>query len=289
MGAGSPSPFHAVSGALGGVVAGIQTPVLRVVQATLLEPLVLGPAVETAWRSMRAVADGLLVVTLLYSTIRGQFMAILGLEAEPPWFLVPRVALAALGVATSLDLVRGLLALNNAFCKQVLALIPPVPGGPLRVLEAGALVTGVPALLGLGPVVTALAVLVGTALLACFYLIRSAEVVLLTLVLPLVAALWAAPPAAGLYAAVFAELCVSIFVQALQVLGLLAFATGLAGGAQGGGGWLWSVAALALLLRCRPLLGGLVGVLSRWPLDPGGLLGRLVPGMWRGRGGPVQG
>lgn len=233
----------------------------------MLRPLVLSPALADAWQVTRGLALGLLLLSLLYGVVRAQAGALFGLDAGSPWGLLPRVLLAALGVQSSLVMVRGLLALNNAFCHEMLRLAPQGQGGLLGPLAAGLVFTAVPAAAGLGPVLTAVLVLVGIAMLAGFYLLRAAEIAVLTLLLPFAASLWVVPAAAGVYQALFAELLTSIFVQAVQVCVLLVFATGLSGTATGSG-WLTAIAALALLLRCRHLLAGLIGTRARWVAEP---------------------
>ena len=266
------APSTTASGLLGHLVAGLQGPLMAVVRATLLQPLQLSPTLTHAWQVTRGIALGLLLVGLLYGVLRAQAGALFGVETAAPWVLVPRVLLAALGVECSLVLVQGLLAINNAFCQAILQLAPRGPSGLLSPLAAGLAATAVPAALGLGPALTALLVLIGVAILAGFYLLRAAEIALLTLLLPLAAALWVVPAAAGVYQALFAELLTSIFVQAVQVCVLLVFASGVSGVVTGTS-WLSAVAALALLFRCRHLVAGLIGARARWAAEPvrGGL------------------
>jgi hypothetical protein len=254
---------------------------MSVITATLLQPLRLDPALRSAWQVTHGIAALILTAALLYGVVRAQAGALFGLDFGGVWPLLPRVVLAALGVQTSLAVVRGLLALNNAFCREVLAAGPHAGGGLIAPLAAGLAVSAVPALLGLGPAVTALLVLAGVAVLAGFYLLRAAEIALLTLLLPIAAALWVVPAAAGVYQALFAELLTSIFVQSLQVTVLLIFASGL-GDTTGAASWLAALAALALLFRCRALLAGLVGARTRWSGDPG------RGGLWQAAGAVVR-
>lgn len=264
---GTASPVTA-SGLLGRLVGGLEAPVMSVLQATLLQPLEVTPGLEHAWQLTRAFAVVLLTATLLYGVLRAQAGVLFGLDAGAPWAMVPRVLLAALGVQASLALVRGLLALNNAFCRQILRLAPHSTGGLLGPLAAGVAVSAVPAALGLAPAVTAFVVLMGLAALAGFYLVRAAEIALLALLLPLGAALWVVPAAAGVYQALFAELLTSIFVQSVQVCVLLVFASGISG-AGGAAGWLSAIAALALMFRSRRLVAALVGARARWAGESG--------------------
>ncbi len=270
-----PSPARAVtapsvtaSGVLGGLVGGLQAPVMSVLEATLLQPLAVSPGLEHAWQLTRTIAVALLTLSLLYGVVRAQAGALFGFDAGGPWAMLPRVLLAALGVQASLALVRGLLALNNAFCRQILRLAPHGAAGLLGPLAAGVAITAVPAAMGLGPALTALLVLIGLVALAGFYLLRAAEISLLSLLLPLAAALWVVPSAARVYEALFAELVTSIFVQSVQVCVLLVFSSGISG--EGGAvGWLSAAAALALMFRSRQLVATLVGARARWSAEPG--------------------
>jgi len=246
--------------ALGSLIGGLSPQVLRVLESTLTHPFQLGPEVTAAWAVMRDVAAGVLLAALLYGVLRSQVAALVGLDAAEPWRLLPRLALAAVGVATSLPLVRGLLLGNNALCAAILQGVPHGAGGLMRPLSGGLALAVIPSVLGIGPAITTLVVLVGAAALACFYVIRAAEIVLLALLLPLAAALWVVPAASGVWKALMAELLVAVFVQSAQVTVLLVFATGMgAGGAVDGASWLWSIGALALIFRCRGLLSTAVG------------------------------
>lgn len=258
------------------LLSGLAAPTVDLVRALLLRPFTLGPGVAAAWSVTRDTAGALLVAVLLCGVLWAQVAPILGLEAAPPWGLLPRLLLAAVGVATSLPLARGLLALNNALCAALLAAVPsraPVLG----TLTGGLAFAAAPLGLGLGPEVAAVIVLLGLVALACFYVIRAAEIVLLTLLLPLAAVLWVVPAAAGVYRSFVGHLLVSIFVQAAQVVVLLVFSTGLGLAAPAAGAsWMWAIAALALLFRCRGLLAGAVAAGASWAPDPGRLGGRLV-------------
>jgi hypothetical protein len=266
----------AAPGPGGRVLEGLAAPTVALVRGLLLRPFTLDPAVAAAWATTRDIAAALLLAVLLYGVLRAQVAPLLGLDVAPPWALLPRLLFAVLGVATSLPLVRGLLSLNNALCGALLAAVParaPV----LATLTGGLAVLAAPVGLGLGPEVAAGIVLLGLAALACFYVLRSAEIVLLTLLLPLAAALWVVPAASGVYRALLGHLLVSIFVQAAQVVVLLVFSTGLGIGAPAAGGdWLWAIAALALLFRCRGLLAGAVAAGATWVPEPGRIGTRLA-------------
>lgn len=259
---------QAAAALLGAVVRGLGPLVLANLRALLTEPFQLGPQVVAAWSVTRDAGAGLLLAALLYGVLRVQFAAAVGLEAEAPWGLLPRLGLAALGVATSLGLARGLLRANNALCAALLHGLPSGGAGLLGAVGAGAALSAVPVLGDVGPAAVALLLLLGEAALACFYVVRAAEIVLLTLLLPLAAALWVVPAAAGVWRAVVGELLVAIFVQAVQVVVLLVFAAGLGPPVAGGASWLWSLGALFLVFRCRGLLARAVraaGVLAPTP------------------------
>lgn len=290
-------PLSASGPGLGArLLSGLAAPTVDLVRALLLRPFTLGAGVGAAWAVTRDIGGALLAAVLLGGVLWAQVAPLLGLEAAPPWALLPRLLLGAAGVATSLPLARGLLALNNALCAALLAAVPsraPVIG----TLTGGLAFAAAPLGLGLGPEVAAAIVLLGLAALACFYVIRAAEIVLLTLLLPLAAALWVVPAAAGVYRSLLGHLVVSIFVQATQVVVLLVFSTGLGLGAPAAGAsWMWAIAALALLFRCRGLLAGAVAAGAAWAPEPGRVGGRLLallpPGAAvgaaarLGRGGP---
>lgn len=263
---------------LGGVIAGLREPTLSLVRATLLRPLQLGPEVAATWALTRDVAMAFIVVVLLYGLLRAQLAPVIGLDGPSPWALLPRMSLAMLGIAASLPMVRGLLALNNALCAALWTAVPGGSSGLVRPLIGALAVTGMPEVLGIGPDVVALMVLIGLAALACSYLVRAAEIVLLTLLLPLVMALWLLPGAAGAYRAVAAHLLVAIFVQALQVVVLLVFASGLGVASAGAGtDWLWALAALTMLFRCRGLLDATVRSASDWVPAPWRAVASLAP------------
>jgi hypothetical protein len=261
---------------VGGLVAALRGPTVALVGATLLRPLQLGPDVAAAWAVTRDVGAALLGVALLFGILRAQVGPLVGLDGPPPWRLLPRLLLAAVGVAGSLPLARGLLAFNNVLCAALLRAAPGGGEGLVRPLAGGLVVSTVPAALGIGPDLAALVVLAGLGALACSYLIRAAEVVLLTLLLPLAAALWVVPGAEPACRALLAELVVSVFVQTVQTLVLLVFSAGMGGRPPGGGGdWLWAIAALALLFRCRALLAGAVRAVAAWAPTPGQALAPL--------------
>jgi len=263
---------------LGGILSGLQGPIEAVLRATLLRPLVLGADVTAAWAVTRDAAAAILLAALLYGILRAQLGPLVGLPGPSPWALLPRLLLGALGVATSLPLVRGLLAANNALCAGLLQGAAPGPGGLVRPLAAATLLGALPTLFTLGSEVAGVLVLIGVAALACTYIVRAAEIVLLALLLPLAAALWVVPAAEGVYRSLLGHLLVSIFVQAAQVTVLLVFATGMGVGTPGGGAdWLWSIAALTLLFRCRGLLAAAVGAGARWVPDLSSLAAGLGP------------
>lgn len=270
-----------LAAAVGMAIAGLAGPVVGVLVGTVLRPLQLGPEVIGAWLIMRDVAAGLLLAALLYGVLRSQIGALVGLEAGEPWGLLPRLALAALGVATSLSLVRGLLFANNALCAAILGALPAGRGGLARPLTGGLMLIPAAAAFSLASDAAALLILIGVAALVCFYIMRAAEIVLLTLLLPVAAALWVVPAAAGVWKALMAEILVSIFIQSVQVVVLLVFAAGMGvGRAAEGASWLWSIAALALLFRCNRLLRMAVGAVAQW--NPGA-------GQVFSAGGPILG
>ncbi len=263
----------ATSAVLRGAVQGLQRPVLAALNGLLLRPVVLSSGVLAATTVTRGVGASLLGAVLTYGVLRSLVAPLVGLRSDPLPSLLGRVALAALGVAGSVPLVRGVLAANNALCALLVRSAPRGPAGLIRPLVGGLGLSAAPALLGVGPDIVALAVVVGVAALACFYLVRSAEIALLALLLPLAAALWALPAAAGVWRALVGELLVSVFVQAAQAAVLLVFAVGLSGGPADAGQWLVSLASLALLFRCRMLVGRAVGILLPWAGDAAGPAG----------------
>lgn len=277
---------------LAAVVGGLATPTVALVRTLLLQPLTLGPGVAAGWSITRDIAGALLLIALLYGVLRAQLGPFVGLAGPPPWALLPRLALAAVGVVTSLPLARGLLAANNALCAALLAAVPSGSAGAIRPLAGGLALVALPAGLGLGPEAVAVVVLVGMAALACFYVVRAAEIVLLTLLLPVAAALWVVPAAEGLYRTIAGHLLVAVFVQALQVLVLLVFSLGMGVGAPAGSaGWAWAIGALALLFRCRSLLESAVAAGSRWAPEPSVLLRAATPVVtgWVGPPGRIGG
>jgi hypothetical protein len=262
------------TGVLGALVDGLRGPVLAVLAHTLLAPLTLGPAVAAAWAVTRDIGFSLLTCCLLYAVVRAPLDHAAGLPGTPPWASLPRLGLAALGCASSLALVRGLLALDAALTRAIASALPE-GGGLLRPLTAGLALSALPALLDVGADAVALLLLLGLAALACFYVVRAAEVVLLTLALPVAAALWVVPAAQGVWRAVLGELVVAVFVQPLQALVLLAFAAGLTPAPGQPEAWLWGLGVLWLLFRVRRLLADVVGAAASWHGLPA--LGRLAP------------
>lgn len=266
-GTGAAPSVGARAGALlGWLIRGLQPAIVRALQATLLHPFVLGPGVQAAWSLTRDIAGACLLAALLYGLLQTQIGQMVGLDAGAPWRLLPRLGLASLGVVTSLPLAEALLAANNALVAALVGAVPPGPGGVVRPTLGVLTLAVVPSLLSVGSDVAALIVLVGIAALACFYVLRAAEIVLLTLMLPLAAMLWVVPAAAGVWRALLAELLVSIFVQAAQALVLIVFAAGMGlPRPAGGASWLWALGALALLFRCRRLLATAVRAAAEFP------------------------
>lgn len=245
-------------------VDGLRGPVQAVLVRTMLGPLTLPPAVTQAWVLSRDIGWGLLTATLLYAVLQAQFGRAIGLDVPTPWAVLPRLAVAALGVTASLPLVRALLAASNVLTATVVGALPAGAGGLLQPLTAGMAIGLISAVLDIGAVVVSLVLLAGVAALACLYVLRAAEVVLIALLLPIAAALWVVPSAAGVWRALMGELLISIFVQPVQAFVLLVFAAGLTPGAVSGGAWLWGMAALVLLFRVRGLLAAAVGQAGRW-------------------------
>lgn len=268
-----PAAGASTASALGAIVGGLSPAVLAVLEATLAQPFQLGPQLVGAWTVMRDAAAGLLLAVLLYGVLRTQVGALVGLEPAQPWRLLPRLPVSAAGVALSLPLVRGLLAGNNALCAALLRQLPQGGHTLIGPLAGGLALTLLPAVAGIGPEVVALLVLGGVAALACFYVVRAAEIALLALLLPLAAALWVVPAASGVWRALLGELLVAVFVQSAQVVVLLVFAAGMGAG-QGvhGAPWLWSLGALALLFRCRGLLGAAIRAWGELGTGPGPLI-----------------
>lgn len=269
----------ATTAVLRGAVQGLQRPVLGALDGLLLRPVTLSSGVMAAAGVTRDVGASLLVAVLTYGVLRSLIAPLVGLRPDPLAALVGRVALAAVGVAGSVPLVQGVLSANNALCALLVRAAPRGPSGLIRPLAGGIGLSAAPALLGVGPDVVALVVLVGAAALVCSYLVRAAEIALLSLLLPIAAALWALPAASAVWRALVGELLVSVFVQSAQATVLLVFAAGLAVGPGHGGQWLSALASLSLLFRCRMLVGRAVGILLPWAGDAAG------PGEWvRGAG-----
>ena len=263
---------------LSGLVATLEAPTMALVRATVLRPFHLGPAVTASWAVTRDIAMGLLLTVLLYGIIRAQVGSAIGLDGPSPWQLIPRLLVVVVGVALSLPLVRGLLTLNNLLCSALQAASPDGPGSLVHPLEAGLGTAVVPGVLGLAADTVAALILIGLGLLACSYLIRAAEIVLLVLLLPLAMALWVVPAAAGVYRAVVGQLIVAIFMQTVQQLVLLVLTTGIGGQPPVPGlNWLWACAALALLFRCRGLLATGVRTAGDWVPAPGRVVSALAP------------
>ena len=262
---------------LSGVVASLEGPTMALIRATVLRPLHLGPSVTANWVVTRDIAMGLVLTILLYGIIRAQIGPAIGLDGPSPWQLVPRLVAVVLGVVLSLSLVRALLTVNNLLCSALQAASPGGPESLVRPLEAGLGAIVVPGVLGVAADTLALLILLGLGVLACSYLIRAAEIVLLALLLPLAMALWLIPAAAGAYRAIVGQLIVAIFIQTVQQVVLLVMATGLGGSPVPGLGWLWACAALALLFRCRGLLSAAVHTAGEWVPAPGRVVSALAP------------
>ncbi len=272
----SAAPGLDLTTSLGAIVDSLRDPTAALLRATVLRPLILGPGVEAVWSLTRDMAVALVVVVLLYGVLRAQIGPMLGADGGHPWGLLPRLVMSLIGIALSLPMVRALLALNNALCATLISTAPGGATGLMHPLAGGIIVAG-PVVLGIGPDVVAVVVLGGLAALACSYVIRAAEIVLLTLLLPLAMALWLVPAATGVYRTIVAHLLVAVFVQSLQQIVLLVFATGSVGPAAPGLGWLWALASLAMLFRCRRLLNAAAHAVSDWVPRPGDVLATLAP------------
>ena len=271
---------------LSGIVGGLEQPTLALVRATVLRPLQLGPEVSATWALTRDIAMALVVVVLLYGIVRAQVGAALGIDGPSPWHLVPRMGVAVLGIALSLPLVRGLLTLNNLLCAALQAASPGGAAGLVRPLEGVEAISLVSVLFGVAWDVLAALILLGLGILACSYLIRAAEIVLLTLLLPLAMALWLVPAASGAYRAVVGHLIIAIFIQTVQEVVLLVLATGFGRSTTGPGlDWLWAFAAMTLLFRCRGLLSAAVQTATEWVPAPSRVLGAVGPAVSASRRG----
>ncbi len=259
---------------MSGVAHGISTAtpaVLSLASRTVLAPFQLGSAIVGPWREICGVGLAMLTVALLYAVIRWQLASWLQRTDPDLWAILPRVGVAAVAIPLSLDLVRGLLACNNALVASLVAMAATLGGGQAGLLAplGLALVAGASVVVGIGPEVLGLLGLVAILGLVASYILRAAEIAVLTLLLPIAAALWVVPAAAGVWTALVAELLVSIFVQSLQVTMLLAFATAVHTGA-GAFQWLWGFGALVLLFGARRLLRILLRQVSEWGHDLAG-------------------
>lgn len=272
------SPWNPLS-PLGMVIGALEQPAAAMIRGTVLRPFQLGAEVAATWAVTRDIAMAFVVVALLYGIIRSQIGSMLGIDSPSPWLLVPRMAVAVVGIAVSLPMVRGLLTLNNLLCSALQDASPDGVSGLMRPLNAGVTISLVPLVFGFASDLVTILVLLCLAVLACSYLIRAAEIVLLTLLLPLAMALWLVPASAGAYRAVAGHLIVAIFVQTAQEVVLLVLATGLRGTVAGFGlDWLWAFAALALLFRCRGLLSAAVQAAGEWVPAPSRVLAAVAPG-----------
>jgi hypothetical protein len=288
----------AVRGVFAGAVQALLEPSARLLGASLATPYPLGAGAETVWTFTRDLALAGLGVVLLYAAVRHMLGPVLGLGGAAPAVLLGRLVAATAGAAFSLAGVRWLL-LGNADLVQAL-LAAAGSGGSAAALLAPVLTwaAGSAAAVAVGavaPAVLALACLAAALWVAAAYYLRAAEILLLTALAPVAAALWVLPEAAGVWGTVWRELVVAVFTQAVQVLVLwLAAAAGLTG--QGGplGGLLTTLALLVLLGRVRALLQALAhggrpqggwGALASWgaargvSAGAGALLGRLARGV----------
>jgi hypothetical protein len=256
-----------------GLAAQLASLVTAALQATLLRPFALPPAVLGMWAFMRDAGLGLVAVALAYGAVRSAVGVAAGQPGEP-WALLPRAVVAAAGCQLSLALVKSLLSLNNLFVAGVLSASRPGLTAPLVAPVAasaglGALSAGLAG--ALVPEALAVLLAVGLLWLSVTYLVRAAEIVFLALAAPVVAALWVVPQAADAWRVWLGELLTAVFVQSAQVLVLWAVVElGPWGGASGSvGGALESLleglASLVLLGRVRTTLRHLSGLLGTAP------------------------
>ncbi len=259
--------------------------VLSLVSHTLLEPFQLPVAVGAPWAALRDIGFALLTVVLLYAVVRWQLGMWIAAQPSSPAAMIPRVGVAAMGVALSLDLARGLLSLNNVLVAALLHLAAQDASTSLLDPVSLAVLAGVPLALGIGPEVLALIGLGAVFVLVITYALRSAEIAVLTLVLPVAAALWVIPAASGFWKAAFGELLVSVFMQSMQVAMLLAYVVAVqpGSGTSAAFQWIGGFGAIALLFAARRLLRTLIRNAGEWGEDAAGSAwAHAVGGMARG-------
>lgn len=267
-------------------IGSLRPTVLSLVSHTLLEPFQLPVAVGAPWAALRDIGFAVLTVVLLYAVVRWQLSTWMDAQQQPsPVLVLPRLGVAALGVALSLDLARGLLTLNNALVATLLHLAAQEAPTSLLDPVSLALLAGIPLALGIGPEVLALIGLGAVLVLVITYALRSAEIAVLTLVLPIAAALWVIPAASGFWKAALGELLVSVFMQSMQVAMLLAYVASMqpVTGESVSFQWIGGFGAIALLFAARRLLRTLVRTGREWGEDAAGSAwARAIGGIARG-------
>lgn len=291
------SLLWAITSVFSGLVRTLFAPAMRLLRTSLVQPYPLGPGALQVWSFMRDATLAGLTLLILYGALRHMLAPALGLGAASPATLISRLVAATAGTALSMTVISWLLQANATFVRAILA--EAGTGRALGgLLEPAASLGGAAALAGgtgvLAADVFGLACLAAALWVAAAYYLRAAEILLLTALAPVAAALWALPETAHVWQALFTETVVAVFTQAGQALVLwLAASAGFLGGGGAIGNLLTSLALLVLLARVRPLLQALMhggrpqggwGAIASWQaarrvsLGATAAVGRLVRG-----------
>jgi hypothetical protein len=186
---------------------------------TVLREFQLNAHIFDAWRITAGIGASLILVMIGYGAVRGQIAPAAGMQSTDYRDMFPRALLAGAGVMFSYKLAEFMLWLNNQLVRFFLDIAGPenvyrvfMPDGVVNmetVLKATASWQEIPVLV----VVFAVVLIIVLCLVIFQYLVRQVEIVLLTVIFPIVAGAFVIEEAAGLWGLVLGEFFVAVFMQ----------------------------------------------------------------------------
>lgn len=198
--------------------------VTGIVSHTILYPFTLNQAHHDLWVWSRNLSLGFLTVILVYGAVKAMVAPATGTDATDLKTMLPRLVVASVFISMSYELVQTLLSLNNAIVKAIVGQLGNRQIDNLFIVNFFAadfnnMAIGVSLLL----LLLALIVVAVILYVLLTYFVRQAEIVLLTVLAPVLAAFWTLRESSGAWSALMNELIAAIFVQSGQAVVLWLF------------------------------------------------------------------
>lgn len=239
-------------------------------RASVLSEYHFSPPVHQAWQVTRNLALAAVAAVLSWAALRSLIAPAVGLHATNLRVLLPRAALTVGLIWFSYDLVAALLSANNTAVRYFFDLAGRQEMENFLALRTLISPAGITATLPVLVALLTLVVLVLVLLLIVQYFLRLMQIIVLTVLLPLLALAFMAEEYSRIWAEALAELVAVVFWQAVQALAFWLFAALLLGPATSAGQGILNALLAAAFLWYILKIPELVRRLAHSALVPGG-------------------